>query len=416
MAARPGRRTRWGRALATGLAAALTAGLAAGVAASPPAALAAPEPPRPPFYDAPAELPARPGALIRSEEVSLAIDPLGLAGLLRSAHRVLYRSTDRAGEPVAVSGTVFVPRTPWRGPGRRPVIGYAPGTQGLADRCAPSRSLAEGLQYESLGVEQLVARGWAVALTDYEGLGTEGVHTYVDRLAQGRAVLDAVRAAMRLPGAGLDRRHPVGLVGYSQGGGAVASAAELASTYGRGLRVVGTAAGAVPADLGRVAGQLDGSLYAAFALFAIRGLAASYDLDTTPFVNAEGAERLEAVEQDCVTDLLDHAFVQGRTLTADGSTLTELLARDRLGRIVAEQRIGRTRPAAPVLVTHSRLDDVIPFGVGEQLVADWCARGATVRFSANLAPGHVGGVLPHLGRTGRWLAARFRGEPAPTTC
>ena len=45
-----------------------------------------------------------------------------------------------------VTGTVLVPNSPWVGLGTRPVIGYAPGTQGMADRCAPSRQLQNGTQ------------------------------------------------------------------------------------------------------------------------------------------------------------------------------------------------------------------------------------------------------------------------------
>jgi pimeloyl-ACP methyl ester carboxylesterase len=112
---------------------------------------------------------------------------------------------------------------------------------------------SEGLEYESLFIKGLIERGYAVALTDYQGLGTAGVHTYMNRVAQGRAVLDAVRAAQRLSGSGLSSLNPVGLVGYSQGGGASAAAAELAASYAPELKVKGAVAGAVPADLGAVA-------------------------------------------------------------------------------------------------------------------------------------------------------------------
>ena len=40
-------------------------------------------------------------------------------------------------------------------------------------------------------VSTMVARGFAVVMTDYEGLGTPGVHTYVNRVAEADAMLDA---------------------------------------------------------------------------------------------------------------------------------------------------------------------------------------------------------------------------------
>ena len=78
------------------------------------------EPPRPPFYEAPAVLPTTNGAVIRSEKVSFLLDPLDATSLVRNASRVLYRTTNRAGEAIAASGTVLVPTTPWVGAGRPP--------------------------------------------------------------------------------------------------------------------------------------------------------------------------------------------------------------------------------------------------------------------------------------------------------
>ncbi|MCU1455825.1 MAG: h16 [Acidimicrobiales bacterium] len=67
-------------------------------------------------------------------------------------------------------------------------------------------------------------------VTDYEGLGTPGVHTYIVGLTEGKAMLDAVLAAQQLPGGDVRTNAPVGLVGYSQGGSAAGLAAQLGSS------------------------------------------------------------------------------------------------------------------------------------------------------------------------------------------
>lgn len=375
-----------------------------------------PEPPRPAFYEAPATLPSTNGAVIRNELVSFLLDPLDATSLVRNANRVLYRTTNRSGRAIAASGTVLVPTTPWVGLGTRPVIGYAPGTQGMADRCAPSRLFSEGIEYEGLGIEGLLLRGYAVAMPDYEGLGTVGVHTYMDRVSQGRATLDVVRAAQRLSGTGLSSSSPVGLMGYSQGGGAAASALELASTYAPELRLKGAVVGAVPADLAKVATSLDGGLFSAFAFFALRGLSASYDLDLSPYLNATGRATMDEVEQDCVFDLFDNAFKQSSDLTADGQPMSELMKRQPFATIIEAQRIGTIKPTVPVLVTHSALDDTIPYGVGKQLARSWCGKGANVYFSTNVAPLHVGGMAPHIAEALPFFEARFAGLPQLSNC
>ena len=383
---------------------------------TPSASAVVPEPPRPAFYETPATLPSANGAVIRSEPMTFLLDPLDATSLVRDSHRVLYKSTNRLGQAIAVSGTVLVPSTPWVGPGSRPVIGYAPGTQGMADRCAPSRLFSEGIEYEGAGIEGLLQRGYAVAMPDYEGLGTAGIHTYMDRVSQGRATLDVVRAAQGLAGTGLGATSPVGLMGYSQGGGAAASAVELAPTYAPELRLRGAVVGAVPADLATVATNLDGGLFSAFAFFARRGLSASYDIDLSPYPNAEGRATMEAVEQDCVFDLFDNAFKRSEDLSVDGRPMSELMKAEPFRSVIESQRIGTVKPAAPVLVTHPALDDTIPYGVGKQLARAWCAKGANVYFSTNVAPLHVGGMVPHVAEALPFFEARFAGLPQWSNC
>ncbi len=419
MAATSRRRThargRSARAIAS-LFTILTATLVTGALAPTTAHAAVAEPPRPAFYETPASLPSANGALIRSEPMTFLLDPLDVTSLVRNAKRVLYKSTNRAGRPIAVSGTVLVPNAPWIGVGSRPVIGYAPGTQGMADRCAPSRQFSEGIEYEGIGIEGLLLRGYAVAMPDYEGLGTVGVHTYMDRVSQGRATLDVVRAAQRLSGTGLSSTSPVGLMGYSQGGGAAASAVELASTYAPELRLKGAVVGAVPADLTKVATNLDGGLYSSFAFFALRGLAASYDVDLSPYLNATGRATSDRVETECVFDLLNNAFVKSSTLSYNGQPMSTLMAAEPFKSIVAAQRIGTIKPRVPVLVTHSALDDVIPYSVGKQMAKSWCGKGANVFFSTNVAPLHVGGIVPQTVEALPFFEARFLGLPQISNC
>ncbi len=164
------------------------------------------------FYTPPDPLPpSQPGDLIRTEPSRLVLEPSGqLGAIMATGTRIMYRSTDARGNPMAVTGTYFEPFNDWPGQGPRPLIVYGPGTQGQGDQCAPSRQFNQGIHwapwldlafnYEELFVSTMVARGFAIVMTDYQGLGTPGLHTYVNRVAEGNAMLDAGRAAMRLPG------------------------------------------------------------------------------------------------------------------------------------------------------------------------------------------------------------------------
>jgi pimeloyl-ACP methyl ester carboxylesterase len=370
------------------------------------------------FYTPPATLPAHNGDIVRSEPSTFYLDPLRTIRAPATVQRIMYRSTDAHGEPMAVTGTVLTPSKPWLGRGQRPVVGFAVGTQGLGDQCAPSRQLAAGSEYEGSFIAGLLQRGYGVAVSDYQGLGTPGVHTYVVRAATGHAVLDAVRAAQRLDAAGLPDAGPVALAGYSQGGGGSASAAELEPTYAPELDLKGAYAGAVPAELAAVARFLDGGPYAGFMLYAVNGLDEAYpELDAPGLLNAAGDAAFSASQSQCTVETVArYAFTRSSSLTTTGESISSVLQREPYRSVVAEQRIGDRRPAAPALVIHSVADDVVPYGQGRDMARSWCAKGVGVRFDTSVAPTHVGAAVAAFPVAFGWLEARFAGLPAPGNC
>ena len=221
------------------------------------------------FYQPPAQLPADNGALVRTEPQELSITIL-LQTIKGDGTRLMYKSTDAAGNPVAVTGTYIEPEAEWTGNGPRPLVAFGPGTQGQGDLCAPSKSLSRPIDvrpgelavgYEAPQIAALVDEGFGVVVTDYIGLGNpDRLHTYTVREDLGHALLDAARAAKNLDGTSLASDSPVGLYGYSQGGGATGAAAELAPTYAPELNLKGAYVGAPPADLFEVLKTVDGML------------------------------------------------------------------------------------------------------------------------------------------------------------
>jgi len=108
--------------------------------------------------------------------------------------------------------------------------------------------------------------------------------------------------------------------------------------------------------------------------------------------------------------------VKSSTLSASGRPMSELMAVEPFRSIVEAQRIGTIKPTVPVLVTHSAIDDVIPYAVGKQMARSWCGKGANVRLSTNVAPGHVGGIVPQTVEALPFFEARFAGLPQLSNC
>jgi Secretory lipase len=371
------------------------------------------------FYRPPSPLPSgRPGDVISSRASRFTLDPFNQAPVAGvTARQVLYRSTDALGQPMAVSGTVLVPTAPWGGPGSRPLVSYAVGTRGVGDDCAPSYTLSQGADYEGAFVKALLDRGWAVAVSDYQGLGTPGLHTYMVGPAQGHAVLDMARAAQRLAGTGLSASTPVGLMGYSQGGGGAGWAAELAAAYAPELQVKGSAIGGVPGDLRATAEFLDGSAFVAFALMAALGLDAAYpELDLETYLNPRGQELVATSQDLCLVSvdgfgtLIDVAFSH-----IDDYVTTNPLDTSAWQDRLDQNRLGRARPSAPVFQYHALVDEIVPLGQAATLRRTWCNRGAHVTWTTlpgEHALGLVEGQVPAV----NWLANRFAGAPAIGNC
>jgi alpha-beta hydrolase superfamily lysophospholipase len=330
----------------------------------------------------------------------------------------MYRSMNTHGTPIAVTGMVLMPDKRWPGRGPRPLVAYAAGTQGLADTCAPSSQLAAGTEYEGMFIKGLLARGYAVVVSDYEGSGTEGVHTFMNRSAQATAVLDAIRAAQRLPEVDIPADGPVGITGYSEGGGAAAAAAELAPSYAPEINLVAVAAGSVPSELKLVVEKLDGSLYSSFLSYAVVGLAEAYDIDADALLSDRGKRQFEAIKKQCVFASLPlYAFTSTTSLMKTGKPLSSLFDVEPFKTIIDEQEIGRGRkPDVPVLLTHSVLDDAIPYAAGRNLAKRWCDQGADVRFSANAVPTHPAAILASYPEAFLYLEARFAGIPQASNC
>ncbi|WP_165914889.1 alpha/beta fold hydrolase [Nocardia alba] len=381
------------------------------------------------FYVPPSPLPtATNGDLIRTAEVTLlGGSPLAAALPPVTATRILYRSTDTHNTPIAVSGIVLNPTSPWHGLGPRPLVSYAVGTHGGGDSCAASKLIADAVTYDGSGspmfefsiadLTALLAAGFAVVVTDYEGIGTPGGHTYLQPVSEGHAVLDAARAAIRLGAATPDA--PVAVWGSSQGGGAALGAAQLAASYAPDLQVKGTVAVATPVDPAAAMTEADGSFATGLIGLFVNGIIASHpELTTlvTEMLNPAGQQFLHATADQCVTGSLPTWAMRSTSdFTTTGQTIIEALRSDPRTRAVLDGFvIGGMPPADPMLIAQSDDDDLVPAGPTRELAASWCAQGADLTYlSASM--GHAATLI--VGNDAiDYLSALFAGSPARSTC
>ncbi len=397
----------------------------------------------PAFYNPPAQLPAKNGSLIRSESMPLAVTlPTPYGKLPANATRIMFKSTDAANQPVAVTGAYLEPSKKWSGKGKRPLVVVGAGTMGQGDQCSPSLGLQQPINlnlsgesmsagYEILSVYRLLDKGVAVMLSDYVGLGpTDRVHTYMNRLDQAHTLNDAARAALNLSGTSITKDSKIGFYGYSQGGGAAGAAAELQPQYAPELNLAGAYVGAPPADLVKTIDGIEGSALAVALAWTINGFMAyspelGYKIDE--YMNDKGKSLLQDSATRCVGDgLIKYAFTKTTTLTKDGISLAQVLAKEPQLKAVADaQRIGRLKPSVPVRVATGISDDTVPHGQSRQLAVDWCKAKANVTYVPIVLPSlgdklvltnHFLPLILDQGPAIDWLVDRLNGKKATSNC
>lgn len=371
------------------------------------------------FYAPPSPLPSAPaGTLIRSQP--LVLSGAGAAAPPNRAWSVMYHSRDAHDRDIAVTGAVLTPSSPWTGGGARPYVSFGVGTQGLGHQCAPSRQLAAGTEYETSNIVAALSRGYGVAVTDYEGYVTGSTPTYTTGPSEAHTVLDVARAARQLPGGQANQQTPVGLWGYSQGGGATGWAAALAPRYAPDVRVVGAASGGVPADLKVVGANLNGRPGGGLLGDSIVGFTAAYP-DLARFdalANERGQQVAAQLKTECVGDnITKHAFLDVKDLTKAHLSYPQFVALPGNAAILAMNNLGSAAPApqVPVLQYHSVTDELVPSPQAYALHQTWCAEGvrtAFVGYPGEHASGNAAGAPAALA----FLGQRFAGQPFASSC
>ena len=298
----------------------------------------------------------RAGQLLTSSAVT---DAPALPSAARN-ELITYTSQDVNGDPVVVSGTVALPRTP-APEGGYPVISWAHGTTGVADACAPSADFPGGPTHAYLtevdaSLDDWVEQGFAVVRTDYHGLGTPGIHPYVNGDTEVNAVVDIVRAARELDPAVGSQWF---VVGHSQGGQAALFTAAQAGERAPELELKGAVAIAPGSGLDQTPQYFRSGVpgieaaEAFLPLILLGAQAADPSIDPSALLTEQAQPLLAAARTGCLDDIRKVPPVPAGQVfrpDADLGPLTEYLTRQEPSQVDVQ---------VPTLVTQSSGDRVV---------------------------------------------------------
>jgi pimeloyl-ACP methyl ester carboxylesterase len=359
------------------------------------------------FYDAPAKVSGKPGALLRHEPLKDVTLPSGMQGW-----RILYTTTVNDRTPATAVATVFAPAELPAGP--RPVITWEHGTTGLTQRCMPSLVSAptEGIPARS----GIVAKGWVVVATDYSFAEKGGPHPYLIGEGEARSALDAVRAARQMPGLALEDRTVVW--GHSQGGHSALWTGIVGPRYAPEIRILGVAGIAPAANMLSIL-ELNPAADKRLGPYVAGSYSRFY-----PDVKFEEALRPEALEagremvqlcgfvppEDPLRIAALAATFEGRALAT--STNKALEAR-------LHQNTAASEISAPLLIAQGLDDQVVLPAATDAYIKDRCGAGQRLEYWTFAGRDHGGIVQPGTPLEEplvAWTAARFAGEPPASGC
>ncbi|MFC6083266.1 lipase family protein [Sphaerisporangium aureirubrum] len=337
------------------------------------------------------------GTPVRLEPLA---EPLRLAGAGRS-WSLRYLSTSWNGGRAVVGGTLSLPsgRPP---SGGWPVVSFGHGFNGVADACAPSRTGPS--PWERAAQEALIAAGYAVAVTDYEGLGTPGPSPGIHGRSEAYNMIDIVRAAHVI--APVSRSWAS--AGYSMGGHAALFAGALAHRYAPALRHTGTIAMAPITQWGvQLAGPAfrdPGAQVPFTVLYSGRTLALT-DPGFRPadWFTPAGLELVDLAGRACVAEMLQAVAGHG-----NGEVLKDpAAAADVFARALADDEVIVSRYPRPVYIAHGVADDGVPIALSELTARQLSGAGSDVTFVPVPGADHIT-LLPMIAaRVTGWAGLLF---------
>lgn len=319
-----------------------------------------------------------------------------------------YLMPNVQGKSSKATAMVMFPKTPKPANGWRVVV-WSHGTTGIGDECAPSNNVFNE-RFEILA-NSLLAAGYVIVAPDYEGLGTPGIHPYLNLSSAANSALYAIKAVQEKYTSDLNKAWMS--IGQSQGGHASLAIAEYANTNPDFKGAVATApasslgyiitqvaptaiaqleqaekAGLYPVGTS-VAVYSELLAYAAYAGVGIRAYDTQFNLSTMfedgSKLIAEKAEGTTGENGQCLTPLMS-AFTAdinnylSKNPTKSVLTYPGLKAgfenSTAIKKFLEENQPATKKVDKPLYVVQGKLDTAVPYQVTQALVAKLNALGS----------------------------------------
>ena len=336
-----------------------------------------------------------------------------------------YNMANVQGKTAEATALVMFPKIAQPKDGYRVVV-WEHGTVGVGDSCAPSNNTINP-RFKILA-DTLLAAGYVVIAPDYEGLGTRGMHPYLNLGSEAKSAIAAVKAAKDHYGNQLNSSWMS--IGQSQGGHASLGTAEFANNDSNYKGAVATAPASSLGDIiSKIAPQaIKGILekeqagtapvgtavevyaellaYAAYTTVGITAYEPKFNyreiFQQRSQSVAEFAEGTTGENGVCLTDLHNKFADDIRDFLATNAGKTVLdypgLAGNFQENPTVKKFLADNQPAtkkinSPVMIVQGTADMAVPYPVTEGLQQGLKDKGTDVTFVPVLGAAHTQAIV-----------------------
>jgi pimeloyl-ACP methyl ester carboxylesterase len=357
----------------------------------------------PSFYSVPQPLPAgKAGTLIKSEIVS----DSNLVGA--TMHVVMYKSKGPRNTLVPVTGMVAVPNG--KAPaGGWPVVTWGHGTNGMADVCAPSLQGSSQVP----GMNELIAAGYAVTASDYQGEGTPGLMPYIVGASAAEDTVMIVQAAHSLPGVSLSPDYVVW--GHSEGG-QTAMFSLYDHKYAPHLDLRGVVAGAPPSHFSLLYNFLVTSPFDYYLLMVAGSYNSYYGNKKAPLTSimtSQAQALIPQLNKGCSSYV--SGVVNAAVAATPSDSFAALIPKNPFTVKTWAKLFTANDPASfkkktsvPLLIIQGGDDEQIPVISTQLLQTHLCSIGQPTERWIYAGQSHAGVIAPSFDDMVHWIGDRFK--------
>ncbi|SEF27107.1 Secretory lipase [Amycolatopsis pretoriensis] len=373
-----------------------------------------------------------PGTVLKTRTLNYHV--AGLATPVKAV-QLLYRTTDAQGRPSANVTSVVRSIT---GDSTK-AVSYQSAYDSLDPADAPSRAIAGDVTLggllpngESLLLLPSLLLGYNVVVPDTEGQTAN----FAAGPEYGTNTLDSIRAVTSSAATGMTKSTKFGLLGYSGGAIATGWAAALAPSYAPDVNanLVGFTEGGVLVDPAHNLKYVGGSpVWSGVVPMALIGVARGFGIDLRPYASEYGLKVLDDLEHASIINALGRypgltwqkiakpeyanpnsvpPFVAAVNKVNIGSAPTPSVPG-----FIAQGNAGFLEGTTSNLPGIGTGDGVMVAGDVRALARQYCATGnKSIEYQQYDLLSHVGGAAAWAPVAIGWLADRFAGKTAPSSC